>query len=501
MRRPLALVVLLILFACPDSGPQPRADELVVASKKFTESVILGEALRTLAEDAGVPVRHQRELGGTRIVFEALVAGQVDAYVEYSGTLTHEIFAGEALQESGALEARLAGLGVTLGPDLGFENTYALGMLEGRAAGLGITRISDLIRHPGLRLGFTSEFMERADGWPALLARYGLPHSDVRGLDHDLAYRGLTEGSIDVVDLYTTDAEIAAYGLRVLEDDRSLFPEYRARLLYRSDLEERVPGVVTALESLGSALDEDTMARLNARARIEGEPEARVAADWARAELGTRVARQQEPRGVRVLRRSGEHLALVGLSLGAALLVALPLGIAAARFPRLGQVVLALTGMLQTIPSLALLVLLIPLLGIGAPPAIAALFLYSLLPIVRNTTTGLRDLPLPLRESAEVLGLGAAARLLRIDLPLATSTILAGVKTAAVINVGTATLGALIGAGGYGQPILTGIRLNDVGLILEGALPAAALAITAQGLFEALDRLVVPRGLRLDPEE
>src|SRR5690606_5381782 len=155
------------------------------------------------------------------------------------------------------------------------------------------------------------------------------------------------------------------------------------------------------------------------------------------------------------------------------------------------------TGLLQTLPSLAVFVFMIPLFGIGAAPAIAALFLYSLLPIVRNTHAGLTAIPIELRETAAAIGLPPATRLWRVELPLALRPILAGIKTAAVINVGTATLGALIGAGGYGQPILTGIRLDDLGLIFEGAIPAAILALLVQGLFEAVEYGLTPRGLRL----
>jgi osmoprotectant transport system permease protein len=198
----------------------------------------------------------------------------------------------------------------------------------------------------------------------------------------------------------------------------------------------------------------------------------------------------------RLVKHGLEHLFLVAVSLGMAILVSLPLGILAARRERGGQVILSLLGIIQTIPSLALLVFMIPLLGIGGAPAIAALFLYSLLPIVRNTHAGLRDIPLDLRESAIALGLPPAARLKLVELPLAAPSILAGIKTSAVINVGTATLGALIGAGGFGQPILTGIRLDDVGLILEGAVPAALLALLVQGLFEILERFLVSKGLR-----
>jgi osmoprotectant transport system permease protein len=199
----------------------------------------------------------------------------------------------------------------------------------------------------------------------------------------------------------------------------------------------------------------------------------------------------------RLGRRTLEHLVLVAVSLAGAIFVGVPLGIIAWRRRRLGQLILGATGLLQTIPSLALLVFMIPLFGIGTVPALVALLVYSLLPIVRNTVAGLEGIAPPLRESAEALGLGAGERLRLVELPLAMPSILAGIQTAAVIDVGTATLGALIGAGGYGQPILTGIRLDDTRLILEGAVPAALLALAVQALFELIEPLVVSRGLRL----
>jgi len=197
-----------------------------------------------------------------------------------------------------------------------------------------------------------------------------------------------------------------------------------------------------------------------------------------------------------MLTRVVEHLLLVGVSLLVAILVGVPLGILAARRRRVGQAVLAAVGVIQTLPTLALLVFMIPLFGIGAFPAVVALFLYSLLPIVRNTHAGMSGISSTLRESAEALGLPRGAMLRLIELPLASPLILAGIKSAAVINVGTATLGALIGAGGLGQPIFTGVRLDDVSLILQGAIPASLLALAMQGLFELAERLVVPRGLR-----
>ncbi len=238
---------------------------------------------------------------------------------------------------------------------------------------------------------------------------------------------------------------------------------------------------------------------MNARVKLDRVPEGRAAAEFLAEKLGIRAAVKEETVAHRLLRHLREHLFLVAVSLLAAILLAIPLGILSARLPRLGQLVLGAVGIVQTIPSLALLVFMIPLLGIGARPSIVALFLYSLLPIVRNTASGLRNIAIEVRESAEALGLPGGARLRLIELPMASPSILAGIKTSAVINVGTATLGALIGAGGFGQPILTGIRLNDVPLILEGAVPAAALALLVQGMFEAAEQVLVPRGLRLRP--
>ncbi|RKG97191.1 ABC transporter permease/substrate-binding protein [Corallococcus carmarthensis] len=493
--RALSLA-LLLLFGVACESADGAGPEVRVGSKKFTESVILGEMVTQVAKDAGARASHRRELGGTTVLWEALRRGELDVYPEYTGTLRQELLVGRALPDDAALRKALADEGLRMSAPLGFNNTYALGMKEAEAQRLGIRRISDLKTHPELRVGFSNEFMQRGDGWPALRDAYGLPQRDVRGLDHDLAYRGLESGAIQLTDLYSTDAEIAAYGLRVLEDDRRHFPAYDAVLLYRADLETRAPRAVQAMRRLEGALTEAKMVQLNARARLEHVPEAQVASDFLQASLGLTTEVRTDGRGVRVWQRTREHLFLVGLSLMAAIALAIPLGVVAARRPRLGQGVLGLSSVIQTVPSLALLVFMIPLLGIGSKPAIAALFLYSLLPIVRNTAAGLQGIPWEVRESAEALGLPSGARLWRIELPMAAASILAGIQTAAVINVGTATLGALVGAGGYGQPILTGIRLDDVGLILEGAVPAAVLALAVSGLFEAVARVLVPRGLR-----
>jgi osmoprotectant transport system permease protein len=483
----------------------PAAPVVHVGSKSFTESVILGEIATQAIRAAGVGAEHRSGFGGTRLVWNALLRGAVDLYPEYTGTLIQEILAAVPAAAPDAtkhdedwLTRTLAERGVGLIGPLGFNNSYAVGVQRGLAARLGLQRLSDLRDHPELRFGFSNEFMSRRDGWPALRDRYGLPQGDVKGIDHDLGYRGIADGAIDAMDLYATDPEIKRDDLVALEDDRRVFPRYDAIFLYRLDLAQRAPGAIEALRRLTGRIDAPAMAAMNARAKLDHVPETKVAADFLRSALGldgpppatVGIART-------ILRRALEHLQLVALSLLAAIAVAVPLGVLAARNPRVGQIVLGAVGVVQTIPSLALLVFMIPLLGIGALPAMVALFLYSLLPIVRNTHAGLTNIAPSLRESAEALGLPPGAILRRIDLPLASPLILAGIKSAAVINVGTATLGALIGAGGFGQPIFTGIRLDDVGLILQGAVPASLLALLVQGLFDIIECRVVPRGLRL----
>jgi osmoprotectant transport system permease protein len=481
--------------------------KITIGSKSFTESVILGDMLSHLAQRAGIEASHQRQLGGTRVLWNALLGGEIDAYPEYTGTLMKETLFKENLQTEAQLKQTLAAHGLRMTRPLGFNNSYAIGMKEALAERLKLRKISDLRDHPELVFGFGNEFMDRADGWPGLQQRYQLPQHNVRGLDHDLAYRGIESGMLQVTDLYVTDAEITYYNLRTLdvtdaeityynlrtlEDDLDYFPAYNAVILYRADLEQRAPEAVALFKRLVSRIDAQAMRELNARVKLNGEAEAVVAAGFLEENLALDIDLQIKTAWQRFWQHTREHLVLVGISLSAAILVAIPLGIVAARCARVGQIVLGIASIIQTIPSLALFVFLIPVLGIGGPPAVVALFLYSLLPIVRNTHAGIRDISPAIVESAQALGLPSRARLRIVELPLATGAILAGIKTSAVINVGTATLAALIGAGGYGQPILTGIRLDDTGLILQGAVPAAVLALLVQGVFELVERRLSP---------
>jgi osmoprotectant transport system permease protein len=460
------------------------AQTLTVGSKRFTESYILGEIVAQTGKGT-----HKPGLGNTAILLEALKSGSIDVYPEYTGTIAREILKSEDRLDLRAINEKLEPLGLAASIPLGFSNSYALGMKRKDAERLGIKSVSDLAKHPKLRLGLSHEFLGRRDGWPGLQSAYGLPQKP-RGLDHGIAYEALAAGEIEVMDLYTTDAKIERYAIVALDDDRRFFPPYDAVLLYRTEIAKRLE----PLRKLEGKIDAATMVRLNARAELD-----KVAfADVAREYLGARIEARTgfwsalfAPDFTRLLL---EHLGLVFGSLAIAALVGIPLGLLAARVSWLAQPVLVTTGLLQTIPSLALLAFLIPLTGtIGVWPALIALFLYALLPITRNTHTGIVQVPRGLVQAATALGLTRSQTLAKVELPIATPVIMAGVKTSAVISVGTATIAAFIGAGGFGERITQGLALNDHAVLLAGALPAAVLALVVHALFELIERGLAPR--------
>jgi osmoprotectant transport system permease protein len=470
------------------------AANVVIASKKFTESYVLGEIAKRALSDAGIPAEHREGMGGTIILWEALRGGQIDAYPEYTGTIAQEILKSDRVSSLDEIRESLAKLGIGMTNPLGFNNTYALVMRRSEAQRLGVRTISDLRKYPELKIGLTHEFLDRQDGWRPLRKRYALPQRNIIGIDHALGYSALASDSIDVKDAYSTDAKIEQNDLVVLEDELHFFPKYEAVFLFRSFMR---PDGIAALRRLEGALDEKRMIRLNAEAeRTKNYTRAADLFFRRRAESATAVG---ESFPHKLARWTLRHLQLAGFSLLLSVLVGIPLGILASRGGAVGHTILGFASIVQTIPSLALLALLVPLpfFGVSVRTAIAALFLYGLLPIIRNTATGLQDIPRSLRESAVALGLSPMARLWEIYLPMASRSILSGIKTSAVINIGTATLAALIGAGGLGEPILSGLNLNDHVTILEGAIPAAVLALLVQWFFDLLDRVLIPKGLRI----
>jgi osmoprotectant transport system permease protein len=461
----------------------------------------LAEIMAQLLEDRGFKVERRFSLGGTKIVFDALASRAIDIYPEYSGTIAQEILRLRGQPSSANMRDLLKSRhNLDLLDFFGFSNTYALAISRAKAEQLRLKRISDLADHPNLRLGFSNEFLNRPDGWVGLAQTYGLSARPV-GLEHALAYQAIRDDKLDITDAYSTDGDLKKFDYILLEDDRRFFPPYLAAPLVRAELDDRAK---RTLEQLRGTMTESEMQALNESVQ-DGKKASGVASQFLRrkglltgVQEGGSEATEPEARSIDwrlILNCTEVHIELTLLALLAGMAIAIPLGIAVFRFSAASKGVLYLAGVLQTIPSIALLAFLIPCFGIGAKPAIVALFLYALLPILRNTAAALFSIDPVLRKVSVGMGLTTWQRLRYIELPLAAPTILAGIKTAAVINIGTATLAAFIGAGGLGEPIVSGLALNDPSLILQGAIPAALLAVLTELGFELLERGLIPRHL------
>jgi osmoprotectant transport system permease protein len=495
MKKSLLLIFLGLLLHAP---VVESADNLVrIGSKKFTEGYLLAEMLAQLAEKkSGLKVERRFGLGGTVVCFEALKTGAIDLYPEYTGTAlkvllkTDQRLSWDAMQDLFRSRYNLEWLG-----PFGFNNSYALAIPRNVSDRKEIRRISDLTLHRETKLGLSHEFLHREDGWEALKKAYHLDLPNVKGLEHGLSYEALVAGEVDVIDVWTTDGKLTKFDLTILEDDQDFFPQYLAAPLVRTDLLRRHPELHPVLNLLEKRISDDVMRRLNAE--VEGGKTFEEVAMRFLEEEGL-IPKGEKARGRRgLLELTTEHLGLTFLSLALSILVGVPTGILISRSRFLERPVLGLVGILQTIPGIALLAFMIPFFGIGRLPAVIALFLYGLLPIVRNTDAGLREVSPLLLEAADGIGLTSHPRLRYIELPLAIRLILAGIRTSAVINIGTATLAAFIGAGGLGEPIVTGLALNDSRMILSGAVPAAGLAIGTEIVFEWVEKRLTPRGLRI----
>jgi osmoprotectant transport system permease protein len=482
-RRHLALLGLLGSWLVQAAAQQAP---IAVGSKTFTESYLLAEIMAQLLESRGFGVERKFGFGGTLICFEALRSGQIDVYPEYSGTINETIIAPENRSDP---TAALAAMGLQPLDEFGFNNTYALVVTAETAQRFALRSIADLQRHPDLQIGLSHEFRDRPDGWPGLKQRYALPQQSV-GIEHGLAYQALNEGRIAVTDAYSTDGDLLRYDLVVLDDDRHYFPTYAALPLARAGMSAQAKRTLAELKRL---IDDDAMRSMNASVVIDNRTFAEVARSFL-AERGlvadggdNELASWQS-----LAHNTLVHLKLTGIALLAACLGGLGIAIAVYRSRPLSRTVLYVAGLLQTIPSIALLALLIPVAGVGQLPAVIALFLYSLLPIVRNAITALLTIDPLVRRVASAMGLTHAQQLRHVYVPLALPHVLAGLRIAAVISIGTATLAAFVGAGGLGEPIVTGLALNNTRLILEGAIPAALLALATELGFEALERLLIP---------
>lgn len=513
----LFLVALPVGLRPALSAPPMVQEPVVVASKPFGESYLLAEIFSQLLEARGIVVERRPGLGSTEVIFGGLRQGAVDVYPEYTGTGLLAILGETPTGSSGDVFRRVSRefrtrWGVEWLPPLGFENSYAVSVRRATADSLDLRTLSDLAREGGVLVGgFSPDFLGREDGLPGLGQAYGLELRDTRSLLQAVKHSALRSGDVDVIDAYTTDGLLADTGIVVLEDDQGFFPPYEAAPLVSARLRRDFPEAVAALSELAGQLDEPLMRTLNRRLEVEGVPVEAVARDALRSvglleESGEGEGDLGRPPGSVGLpeylwgrrdtigAQTVRHLLLVGVSLLAAILVAVPLGLVLERARWGAEGVIRGVGVLQTVPSIALLAFMIPLLGIGVLPALVALFLYSLFPILRNTFTGVRDADAAAVDAARALGMTSRQLLLQVRLPLAAPFIMAGIRTAAVLNVGTATLAAFIGAGGLGDPIVAGLALTDSRLILSGAIPAALLAVVVDVGLGGVERWVVPGG-------
>jgi osmoprotectant transport system permease protein len=491
--------IIAIVFASLSSSTSFAADSIVIGGKIFTESYILGEmAAQTIESSSPVPVSRKLGMGSTGILFEGLRSGAIDLYPDYTGTLAEAILKRPELKSLDEIRQALSDMGLTMSGSLGFNDTYALAVKEEFADKHNLRSIGDLIpMESSIRAAFSYEFMDRKDGYPGLIDSYHLGFSPqkVNRMEHSLSFQAIDQNAVDLIDVYSTDAKIKKLHLRLLTDDHHYFPVYQAVWVARKSFVDKHPREWQALLGLEGKISEEAMLDMNAEADIQKIGFGKIAAQFLGAEAPASRGWLHE-----VARRTKEHLWLVGVSLLFSVLVGIPLGVTAVRFHAAGQAILLSSAVIQTVPSLALLCFLIPVFGVGTKPALAALCLYSLLPVVLNTFTGIRGVnPIHL-ENARAFGLNRRQVLFRVVLPLASPTLLAGIKTATIVSIGTATLAALVGAGGYGAPIISGLSLNDVPTILTGAIPAALMALVAHGVFELLGIMLIPAGLRRRPQ-
>ena len=466
-----------------------------IGSKAFTESHILAEIMAQLLEFHQFNVQRKLGLGGTLIAYEALKGREIDVYPEYTGTLAQVILKRPELKgKSLEFAAQQEGFGITT--EFGFNNTYALVVMESFAEKHQLQTMSDLSQFETLQAAFSHEFLNREDGWPALQKVYQYRWRP-RGIEHALAYDAMSAQQLDVTDAYTTDGELEGYELRLLLDDKAFFPEYLAIGLSHNDLPLKAQEI---LNTLSSGITASEMKAMNARVGLENESPATVATDFL-VSKGLLPKNNQEAsdhliQWDLIRYQTLQHLKLTGIALFFACLIAIPIGLWVSQRPWSSKFTLYSVGLIQTIPSLALLALMIPLFGLGQITAITALFLYSLLPIMRNTVLGIRSIDPLLIEVSMALGLNRWQRLQKIEWSLALPVIFAGIRTATIISIGTATLAAFVGAQGLGEPIITGLTLNQPILIFHGAIPAVLLAIMLEVLFDVCEKLYFPKGLQ-----
>lgn len=504
MKKLIFIFILLLSYSS-------QAATIGIGSKNFTEQAILGEIMAQLIEaKTKHKVKRRFFLGGTQFTFNAIQKGEIDIYPSYTGTAyiailkntkilpaeqTYNIVKHEYLKKYNLVWLN----------EFGFNNTYGFGVIQSDPLFQNVERLSQVRDFSQkLKFGAPHEFLERPDGYDALQKAYNLKFQDFVGLDPGLMYQALVDGQVNMISAFTTDGRIQKFKIKLLKDDLNFFPPYYAAPLIRKDTLEKHPELKPLLNSLQGKISDELMSQMNYSVDLNGQSiedvakwflvdQGLIAGDASQSVLKQKMSSFWEyalSQKEYVFFLTLEHMSLVAVALLLAMIVGIPTGIFLTRFNALSTPIFAVVNTLQTIPSLALLGFLIPLLGIGKIPAIVALFLYALLPLVRNTYTGIKDISPNLIEVSKGIGLTGFQTLKHVELPLALPTIMAGIRISTVIMVGTATLAALIGAGGLGDPIFRGISSVNHQLILLGAIPSALLAILLDRLLLLVQKLV-----------
>lgn len=475
MKKLSGFIISLLLSVSLSHASEPSR----IGSKIFTEGYILSEILAVHLEKNNFSVQRLGGLGATGVTEAAMQNKEIDLIVDYTGGIAKSF-----LKENGPISIpeinqRLQPLGFEISNSLGFNNTYALAVRKKWAEDNQVKKISDLKKMNRLEAAFTPEFTSRNENWINLRKVYGLNKIEVFQMDHQLAYESIKNENVQVIEAYSTDAKLREYDLVTLEDDLNFFPNYEAVIMTHLGWKYKNPEQWKVLKLLEGQITENQMIQMNGSVDLDKKSFNEVASSFLNVEAksGSQILFFD------ILKATQEHLVLVIIPVFIALIIGLPLAYVSYKIPQLQSVFGSIASIFQTVPSLAFLTLLIPLFGIGTFPAIIVLSLYAILPIFISSLYGFKSIPETLHLTCYTLKLNPTFKLLRVEFPLALSGILAGVQTALITTVATATLAALIGSGGYGKKIIAGLAVNDMNIVLSGAIPSALMALIFQLIF------------------
>lgn len=508
MKKFLLVFFLFFYFGLNVYSENLHTKNIRVASRDFPESILLAEILSSAIEKySDYEVDRKFNLGGVKICFSAIENNELDIYQDYSGSLINNILGRKSKDEYilDFLKTKIyLDYGLKLSDELGFNNNFVLVANKSWAEKHKLKNISDLAlklkNDPEFnpRVAFRADFIHRSDGYKSIKETYGIDFENLNVMEYNIAYANLKSNRLDLIDSFSTDPRLMDKDLVLISDDRSAFLKYDALYVYRSEILETYPELIKIFSKLESSLSDKTILDLNLQI-ASGKSYQEVANSFLdKIDLNSKPLKlSSRPIPKSLLKENiemftkafYEHLLLSYGSFFLAAVFGIIIGVLISYDLKISKFVLALISSLQTIPSLALLALLIPVFGLGYKSALGALLVYALLPIIQNTFSGINSISSEYILLARSLALTEFQILKDIKLPMARNFILAGLKTSVVICIGTATLATFVGAGGLGDIIKAGIDLNSNYLIILGSAPAALLALFSSFVFSKLERV------------